>query len=67
MRAPKSSPAWVILRPRVTGPRDVETEYRAIWEASSDGLVVNDAETGLVIDANPAFCRMHGDQFDRPA
>jgi PAS domain S-box-containing protein len=40
--------------------REQEPEYRAIFEASSDGLVINDAETGLVVEANPAFCRMHG-------
>jgi PAS domain S-box-containing protein len=37
-----------------------EPEYRAIFEASSDGLVVNDLDTGIVLEANPAFCRMHG-------
>jgi len=37
-----------------------ETEYRAVFEASSDGLVINDADTGVVLEANPAFCRMHG-------
>jgi PAS domain S-box-containing protein len=37
-----------------------ESAYRAIFEASSDGLVINDAETGVVLEANPAFCRMHG-------
>ena len=39
---------------------DREQQYRAVFEASSDGLVVNDAESGLVLAANPAFCRMHG-------
>jgi PAS domain S-box-containing protein len=42
-----------------------DPEYRAIFEASSDGLVINDAETGIVLEANPAFCRMHG--YDRMA
>jgi PAS domain S-box-containing protein len=37
-----------------------DSAYRAIFEASSDGLVINDAETGIVLDANPAFCHMHG-------
>ncbi|MBV9602617.1 MAG: GAF domain-containing protein, partial [Chloroflexi bacterium] len=37
-----------------------DAEYRAIFEASSDGLVVNDLDTGIVLAANPAFCRMHG-------
>src|SRR4051812_32432687 len=39
--------------------------YRAIFEASSDGLVINDPDTGVVLRANPAFCRMHGyEQMD---
>jgi two-component system nitrate/nitrite sensor histidine kinase NarX len=37
-----------------------DSAYRAIFEASSDGLVINDAETGVVLEANPAFCQMHG-------
>ena len=39
---------------------DEESAYRAIFEASSDGLVISDADTGIVLAANPAFCRMHG-------
>ncbi|HVX31004.1 MAG TPA: PAS domain S-box protein [Nitrolancea sp.] len=35
-------------------------QYRDIFEAASDGLVVNDLTTGIVLEANPAFCRMHG-------
>jgi PAS domain S-box-containing protein len=41
-----------------------EEQYRRIFEATSDGLVVNDLDTGLVVEANPAFCRMHGYAFD---
>jgi PAS domain S-box-containing protein len=37
-----------------------ETQYRRIFEAVSDGLVINDPDTGVVVEANPAFCRMHG-------
>ena len=37
-----------------------EQQYRDIFDAASDGLVVNDLETGIVLEANPAFCRMHG-------
>jgi PAS domain S-box-containing protein len=37
-----------------------DSAYRAIFEASSDGLVINDAETGVVLAANPTFCQMHG-------
>lgn len=44
--------------------REREQQYRRIFEATSDGLVVNDLETGLVVEANPAFCRMHGYSYD---
>ena len=37
-----------------------EQQYRDIFDAASDGLVVNDLETGIVLEANPAFCQMHG-------
>ncbi len=37
-----------------------DTEYRAVFDATSDGLVINDPDTGVVLDANDAFCRMHG-------
>jgi PAS domain S-box-containing protein len=40
--------------------REREGQYRAIFEATSDGMVINDAQTGVVLEANPAFCRMHG-------
>jgi PAS domain S-box-containing protein len=38
--------------------------YQQIFEASSDGLVINDLATELVVEANPAFCRMHGYTHD---
>src|SRR3990172_9480127 len=34
--------------------------YRSLFEAASDGLIINDVETGLVLDANPAAGAMHG-------
>jgi PAS domain S-box-containing protein len=37
-----------------------ELRYQKIFETASDGLVIQDLETGLVIDANPAACRMYG-------
>jgi PAS domain S-box-containing protein len=40
--------------------RERELQYRTIFESSSDGLVITDAETGIVLDANPAMCAMHG-------
>lgn len=39
---------------------DADSPYRAIFEASHDGLIIHDRETGLVLEANPAACRMHG-------
>lgn len=37
-----------------------EQQYRDIFEASLDGLVINDPESGAIVEANPAACRMHG-------
>ncbi len=34
--------------------------YRNIFEAASDGLIINDTETGCVVEANPAAAAMHG-------
>ena len=42
------------------GSEEAAPGYRAIFDATSDGLVINDPDTGLVLEANPAFCRMHG-------
>ena len=41
-----------------------EEQYRRIFDATSDGLIVNDRDTGLVVEVNPAFCRMHGYEHD---
>jgi len=40
--------------------RQAEAEYRSIFEATSDGLLINDLDTGVVVAANPACCQMHG-------
>src|SRR5512145_2483598 len=37
-----------------------EEEYRNIFEAASDGLVIYDIELDSVVEANPAACKMHG-------
>jgi PAS domain S-box-containing protein len=37
-----------------------DEEYRNIFEAASDGLIIYDIEDDLVIEANPAACEMHG-------
>jgi PAS domain S-box-containing protein len=41
-----------------------EEQYRRIFDATSDGLIVNDPDTGVVVEVNPAFCRMHGYTYD---
>jgi len=37
-----------------------DQQYRIIFDAAVDGLIVYDLETGLVVEANPAACLMHG-------
>jgi two-component system nitrate/nitrite sensor histidine kinase NarX len=37
-----------------------EQRYRNVFEIASDGLVINDLETSLVVEANPAACTMYG-------
>src|SRR5512135_593366 len=37
-----------------------EEEYRSIFEAASDGLVIYDIGLDSVVEANPAACEMHG-------
>jgi PAS domain S-box-containing protein len=40
-------------------------QYRAIFDAVSDGIILNDLETGQVLEANPAAWQMHGYSRDR--
>jgi PAS domain S-box-containing protein len=37
-----------------------ERQYQIIFETAGDGLILIDLETGLVVEANPAACTMHG-------
>src|SRR5687768_18270967 len=37
-----------------------EEEYRNIFEAASDALVIYDIGMDSVVEANPAACEMHG-------
>lgn len=37
-----------------------EEEYRNIFEAASDGLVIYDIGLDSIVEANPAACAMHG-------
>jgi PAS domain S-box-containing protein len=40
--------------------REREHQYRGIFESVSDGIAINDLESGRLVEANPAFLRMHG-------
>lgn len=40
-----------------------EAQYRGVFEATSDGLIIN-AMDGTVVEANPAACDMHGYEYD---
>jgi PAS domain S-box-containing protein len=40
-----------------------EAQYRSTFEASQDGLIVNKFN-GTIVDVNPAFCEMHGYDYD---
>jgi PAS domain S-box-containing protein len=44
--------------------REKEEQYRSIFEATIDGLSINDLEDGRVIEANPALCRMYGYTYE---
>ena len=35
-------------------------QYQSIFDAAIDGLIINDLESGLLVEANPAACMMHG-------
>ena len=44
--------------------REKEAQYRSVFEAGTDGLVINDLEDGHLVEVNPAMCRMHGYTYD---
>ena len=41
-----------------------EEEYRNIFEAASDGIVIYDIGLDSVIESNPAACEMHGYTYE---
>ena len=40
--------------------KQTEKLYQNIFNATVDGKIINDLESGLVVEANPAACKMHG-------
>jgi PAS domain S-box-containing protein len=44
--------------------REKEEQYRSIFEATSDALLIRDLEDGHVVEANPAACRMYGYSYE---
>ena len=40
--------------------RASEASYREIFEASEDGILVHDWDTGAIVDANPRACEAYG-------
>jgi two-component system nitrate/nitrite sensor histidine kinase NarX len=51
------------MKKKIASPlsaEDKEQQYRIIFEAASDGMIISDLMTSLVLDANPAAIAMHG-------
>jgi PAS domain S-box-containing protein len=44
--------------------REKEAQYRSVFEASTDGLAINDLEDGHLVEVNPAMHRMHGYTYE---
>jgi PAS domain S-box-containing protein len=40
--------------------KESERHYQGIFESISDGLVINDLETSVVVEVNPAACAIYG-------
>ena len=50
---------WNTLEARGQVLREMEEQYRNIFDGTSDGLIIYDLETGRVLEVNPAACAMH--------
>src|SRR5215216_3543853 len=51
------------MKKRLYPPPDIqdqEQQYRILFEAASDGMIISDLETGTVVAANPAASALHG-------
>lgn len=44
--------------------QQTEVQYRNIFEAVSDAILIQDLETGRLIDVNPAACDMYGYTYE---
>jgi PAS domain S-box-containing protein len=44
--------------------REKEVQYRSIFEASTDALLIGDLEEGYVVEANPAVCQVFGYSYE---
>jgi diguanylate cyclase (GGDEF)-like protein/PAS domain S-box-containing protein len=42
-----------------------ESRYRALFEGSPDAIFLADPETGIILDANPAACRLLARPYER--
>ena len=51
--------ATVAANGQVETSRDSADDYRAIFHATGDGVIIADMK-GNLVDVNPALCRMHG-------
>jgi len=45
--------------PTLQSPEANEQEYRRIFDSVSDGLIISNLETKLIVEANAAVCKMH--------
>ncbi len=46
--------------PNLLSSEEKKDTYQNIFESVVDGLIISDVESGLMLEANPAACRMHG-------
>ncbi len=45
-------------------PQKPGQQYQKVFEAANDGLIISGLESGMVLDANPAACQMHGYAYE---
>ena len=55
-------PSCPALDSKLTGAalRDSELRYRRLFEAAQDGILILEAETGIIVDANPFILNLLG-------